>query len=280
MGSLFPYVGPGASLFGLIRSLGVLLAILYVVAPQYVAGLNPDLVYWLSWSAMFLILFPLLRHMFVIVWSASGIFMWLLVVGVLFYSVTNPGGNRGTSTLRWPASMPNMFNLISYNGVAASQSRNVAPPSAFQYDRDGNQLRYVNFDDEPKVPIRRNVAPRVSSGSSSYLPSWLFANQGNHNESPVAAPWSSRFLNWGGSHTSSDEIGYDYEVLVRKYNPPRNSGPLSWQVARPDDNMYFGKSHANGIGESEEDGIGARVLGAGQDMADVVEKLARQTLGK
>lgn len=280
MGSLFPYVGPGASLFGLIRSLGVLLAILYVAAPQYVAGLNPDLVYCISCSAMFLIIFPLLRHMFVIVWSASGILMWLLVVGVLFYSLNNPIPGRAPLTFSWPVSFPSLF---SSSGIS-SGSRTVPPPPAFQYDRDGNQLRYVRFDNEEIAPMKKKEVqhPSASSPSSSYVPRWLFASEKNQGASRVAAPWSSVF-NWsGGSLRASDELGYDYEALVKKYNPPStHSGPPSWAVARPGDDKYFRNSHTGGIGESREDGgIGSQVLGAGQDMAQVVEKLAHQTLGK
>jgi hypothetical protein len=279
MGSFFPYGGPGASLFGLIRSLGVLLAILYVVAPQYVAGLNPNLVYWLSWSAMLLISLPLLRHVFVIIWSTSGIFMWLIIVGVLFHIVNNPVTNRRASTFNWPTAIPNVFDLLSYNGAAASQYRNVPPPSTFQYDRDGNQLRYVSFDDESPTPATTVVRRPAASRSPSYVPGWPFSNESSSGESRVSpSNWFSKW--YGGSFKASDELGYDYEALVKKYNQPsKPSGPPSWAIKRADDNVYFPKPRTSGS-SIEEDGIGGQVLGASQDMALVVERLARQTMGK
>jgi hypothetical protein len=44
--------------------------------------------------------------------------------------------------------------------------------------------------------------------------------------------------------------------------------------------VYFRRSHATGIGDAKEDGIGGQILDTGQDIAGAVEKLARQTLGK
>lgn len=279
IGTLFPAIGPGASLFGLIRSLGVLLAIFYVAAPQYVAGLNPQLVQWLSWSAIVLIIFPLLRHIFVIVWSASGILMWLVVAGVLLQSVKNhsvsdQSRSSGASFFNWPLSIPNVSSLLAFSNLDSSPYRNVAPPSPFQYDREGNQLRYVSFDDEDAPPAKAVVVRPAEPRSRSYLPSWLFSAQ-NKGKETTAAPW-----HLGGSGQASNEPEYDYEALVKKYNRPSvHNGAPSWAVSRPNDNLYFPRVRSPN-GDIDDAGIGDQVLDAGQDMAVAVERLARQTLGK
>jgi len=275
LGRFFPAIGPGASLFGLVRSVGVLLAILYILAPQYVAGLNPALVYWLSWGAMISIVFPLLRHIFVIAWSASGVVLWLVIVGVLFVNVSNPANYSLPSVFQWPAFIPNIFSAFSYKSSTDANYRNVTPASAFKYDRDGNQLRYVSFDDteESREIPKKTVQSVKSRPTSSYTPSWLFSNR-----TLSATPsWVPKWFNSPSNQV--DDLGYDYEALVKKYNQPsRSTSPFSWAAKRADDNYYFRKPEQPGVsGTTDKESIGGQVLGATGDIARVVEDLARKS---
>jgi hypothetical protein len=214
--SFFPYIGPIASVMGLLRSGGVVLAFILLFAPQALQGVPAELLQTASIVAALLIIFPLLRHFFVVLWSLSGLLLWATIGGVLLLKGT------GALPMNVVPTMPH-FGLptLSAPFFSGNSPDFFLENSQVKQDSAGNELVYKTFPArEPgesadsrtvTVPARNESLPSSLSTATNNIGSWI------------------------GQSLPSPGVKKDYHVSMTHEKTP------SWAVQRNNDNMYFPK---------------------------------------
>jgi hypothetical protein len=282
----FPTVG---SFGGLARTVGMVLAVLLMVAPEMLGSVPHYWIQRVSWLAIGMILWPLAYSSIHLVLRYGAVLGWLLVAAVLY--------TKGVG-----ATLP--VSLPSQGAIA----------SAFETDRSYASsrpgIKHVSIEGSTRLLDWYNSANSgVSSGS--YRGSGLSYGSNSSGGAPEAMGSGSveivgdisgwTYVNLAGSRprvvrvrtrpsrtsvtrtqpVQMETPEIDYEALAKRYEVSMNhSGPQSWAAPRDNDSFYFGSALAqkdrNWYGFSDSSGMMGSSGGGIDALLGPVENVSNQ----